>query len=82
MKTVIMALTIEPRSKHAPKVQEILTKYGCIIKNRIGIHETGEDECSNLGLIVLHIKSQEEDAVNLKKALEAVEGVKVNYMVI
>lgn len=82
METVIMALTIEPRSKHAPNVQEILTKYGCIIKMRIGMHETGENDCSQRGLIVLHICAKKDQIEEFNQELLSIEGVKTNYMTI
>lgn len=77
-----MALTIEPRSKMAPHVQEILTKHGCIIKTRIGMHETEEDHCSQKGLIVLHIYSKKDQIDELNTDLNSVEGVKANYMIV
>ncbi len=51
----IMAIKISPRNEVAPKVQEILTKNGCIIKTRLGLHETTNDSCSKSGLILLEL---------------------------
>lgn len=82
METIIMAITIEPRSKSAPYVQEILTMYGCNIKTRLGMHESSNDNCSERGLILLHVCSSKEDAEKLKKDLLNIPGVKVNYMTI
>ncbi|MDP4094875.1 MAG: hypothetical protein Q8920_16135, partial [Bacillota bacterium] len=50
----IMAVLVNHRSKEAPHVQEILTKYGCAIKMRLGLHET-DGVCSDEGLILLHM---------------------------
>lgn len=80
METTIMALTIDPRSDHAPQVQTVLTKHGCIIKTRIGLHETSTDFCSERGLILLHINSDENKVKELEKELLDVEGVNVKYM--
>lgn len=80
METTIMALTIDPRSAHAPQVQTVLTKHGCIIKTRIGLHETSTDSCSERGLILLHINSDENKVKELEKELLDVEGVNVKYM--
>lgn len=80
METAIMALTIEPRSEHAPDTQEILTKYGFIIKTRIGMHETNDEDRSQRGLIVLHLSAKKEQIEGLKKELLAIEGVNANYM--
>ena len=75
-----MAVTIDPRSAHAPQVQTILTKHGCIIKTRLGLHEISKDSCSEEGLIILHIHSSLDEIKVLENELLEVEGVKVKYM--
>ncbi|AOR23743.1 hypothetical protein [Clostridium taeniosporum] len=80
MENVIMAITIDPRSIHAPEVQTILTKHGCIIKTRVGLHEVSENSCSEQGLIILHIQSNLDEIKNLENELTGIEGVKVKYM--
>lgn len=79
-KTTIMAITIDGRDNHAPKVQEILTEHGCIIKTRIGLHETEEDSCSPKGLIILQIFAEKADVDVLENELTTIEGVHVNKM--
>ena len=80
METTIMAVTIDPRSAHAPQVQTVLTKYGCIIKTRLGLHEVSRDSCSEEGLIILHIHSSLDEIETLKNELLDVDGVKVKYI--
>ena len=80
METIIMAVTIDPRSAHAPQVQTILTKHGCIIKTRLGLHEVSKNSCSEEGLIILHIHSSLNEIKVLENELLEVEGVKVKYM--
>lgn len=80
METTIMALTIDPRSDHAPQVQTVLTKHGCIIKTRIGLHETSPDFCSERGIILLHITSKSDEIKELERELLDIEGVNVKYM--
>lgn len=71
----IMAVKIEPRVKKAPEVQEVLTKYGCIIQTRIGLHEASQTSCSNSGLVLLNlIDNQDEEVNKLQKELNNVEG--------
>jgi hypothetical protein len=77
---IIMALSITPRNIHAGQVQNILTKHGCIITQRIGIHEVTPEACSPKGLIILHIVGSEDEINALQKELNAVEGVNVNHM--
>ena len=50
MKTTIMAIALEGRNRFAPNLQEILTKHGCIISMRLGLHETSKDLCADRGL--------------------------------
>ena len=80
METIIMAVSIDPRSAHAPQVQTILTKHGCIIKTRLGLHEVSQNSCSEEGLIILHSHSSLDEIEVLEKELLDVEGVKVKYM--
>ncbi|GKU25653.1 hypothetical protein [Clostridium folliculivorans] len=72
----IMAIKLSPRTKIAPTVQEILTKYGCIIKVRLGLHEASTDDCSTTGLILLELLSAEkEQIVKLSEELDSLEYV-------
>jgi len=72
----IMAIKIEPRVEIVPTVQAILTKYGCIIQTRLGLHEASKTSCSNSGLVILNLIHDEKDEINnLKKELNDLEGV-------
>lgn len=72
----IMAIKISPRTIVAPKVQEILTRYGCIIHTRIGLHEATEDTCSTSGLILLNLTpSATEEIKKLDEELNSLEDV-------
>lgn len=80
--TTIMAITLEPRTDHAPGLQEVLTKHGCIIKMRLGLHETSDGKCSERGLILLQLCGNNDEVDALKSDLLSVEGVKLNTMTI
>ncbi|MDZ5254283.1 hypothetical protein [Clostridium sp. LIBA-8841] len=72
----IMAIKLSPRTTVAPKVQEILTRYGCIIHTRIGLHEATENTCSTSGLILLNLTPNEKEEIeNLDKELNSLEDV-------
>ena len=77
-----MAVAIDPRSKVAPTVQEVLTKYGCIIKTRLGLHETSSNACSERGLVLLQIPAEADGIDDLKSELLSIDGVSVNSMTI
>ena len=76
----IMIVKIEARSHRAPKVQECLTRYGCNIKTRLGLHETSPEYCAEDGLVILELTGKKEENEQLKKELESLEGVTVQYL--
>jgi len=77
--TFVMAILVDNRLHDAPKLQEILTKHGCVIRTRLGIHEAGE-KCSNQGLIILHLEGNEKDIKAFERDLASLEHIKVQYM--
>ncbi len=81
MSRIIMGIQIGDREADAVKVQELLTKHGCIIKTRLGLHEAG-NLCSSKGLVILEFISGKDDEVEtLKKELSAIEDISVDTMV-
>lgn len=76
----IMGVTINLRTAHAPVVQEILTRYGCIIKTRLGLHETDEKTCSEQGIVLLQLTGSDEEIEKLRDELIDISGVNVNTM--
>ena len=76
----VMAVMLDKRVDNAPKVQEVLTKHGCAIRLRVGLHETGKDYCANWGLILLQLCGTCEEVGALECDLKAVDGVKIKMM--
>lgn len=75
----IMAVMLNNRIVEAPRFQETLTKHGCIIKMRLGLHETN-NSCSRDGLILLHLDAEESAVQALEQDLSALEGVRHQRM--
>lgn len=71
----IMALKINQRVQKAVDVQNLLTKYGCVIKVRLGLHEATGDACSNEGLILLQLSEDTEEVRRFQQELSKIEGV-------
>lgn len=71
----IMAIAVNHRTIKALELQEILTKYGCNIKMRLGLHEA-ESVCSEDGLVILQLTGNAEDIKSLEKSLNLVTGLK------
>lgn len=76
----IMAIKINGRSANAPLVQEILTKYGCNIKTRIGFHDTDEDPCSANGILILQLFGQDTAIQAFFNELEKLDGVTPKFI--
>jgi len=76
----IMAVLQENRMETATKVQEILTRNGCNIRFRLGLHDAGLETCSNSGLILLQVCGGKDDIEKLQAELQKVPYVKVKLM--
>lgn len=76
----IMGIEIQNREELAVKVQGLLTKHGCVIKTRLGLHETG-NFCSPSGLIILEFAPDDSGEYGLlEKELNDLEGVTARRM--
>ena len=82
MKTgsTIMAISQEHRVETATKVQDLLTKYGCSIKVRLGLHESAQDSCSPRGLILLQLCEGFDELQTFEQELKDIPSVKVKHM--
>ncbi|GMV90997.1 MAG: hypothetical protein AMXMBFR82_07750 [Candidatus Hydrogenedentota bacterium] len=77
----ILGVHITNRIEKASVVQDILTKYGCNIQTRIGLHEVDKNHCAPNGLIVLELFGDEAICDELRDTLKAVKGVEVQQMI-
>lgn len=73
----IMGVVVDKRTESAPKVQEVLTKYGDSILLRVGIHDPGEEQH---GLITLNVRDESHKIDLLVHDLELLEGVQVKRL--
>ena len=80
-KHVIFGVHITDRLQHVSDVQELLSKYGCNIKTRLGLHEVDKTYCAANGLLILEMFGDDSTCQELAKKLNAVEGVEVQQMV-
>ena len=76
----IMAVLQENRVETATKVQEVLTRNGCNIRFRLGLHDAGLESCSNSGLILLQVCGAKTEVEQLQAELQQVPHVKVRLM--
>lgn len=76
----ILGISIFDRTKEAGHVQTILTRYGCSIKTRLGLHEVSDDFCSQSGLILLELFGEPKEQEKLEQKLRVIPGVEVQKM--
>ena len=78
--TTIFGIRLSDRIKNSTQLQDLLTEYGCIIKTRIGLHDTSCGVCSPYGIILLEVINDEERIEGMINELQKVQGVKFNIM--
>lgn len=76
----IIGLRIAHRVSNAVKLQQMLTEYGCNIRMRVGMHETGGDFCSDDGIIMLQACGDQGDIDRMIADLSALDGVKAKLI--
>ncbi len=76
----IMAIKVGERAAKAPHLQEILTENGCIIKTRVGFHETDEGKCSREGIILLHLYGDKNEFESLYEKVNKLDGVTPKFI--
>jgi hypothetical protein len=81
LRHIVLGIHITDRVQHVPGVQNVLTKYGCSIKTRLGLHNASGKFCSPNGLILLEMTGDETPVWDLMKELQAIPGVDVQKMV-
>jgi hypothetical protein len=77
----ILGVMINDPAKGADKIQSILTKYGCVIRTRLGMHDMDEEYASDTGLMLLELIGDIHECLRLENELLALEGVEVQKMV-
>lgn len=75
MKKSILIALLRTRSKSAVRFQKVLTKYGCIVKTRLGIHDGVAGSCSDTGLVILELVGGGKETAVLTRRLNAIAGV-------
>ena len=74
----ILCVLVTQRENESENVQRILSKYGCSIKTRLGLHEEIEGACQSCGLIILELTGETSEMDKLEKELNSLDGLQVN----
>ena len=77
--TTIIGIKLTNRVELSNDFQNIISKYGCAIKTRIGLHSTCSSVCANWGIVLLEIIDSNVKHP-LMQEVSKLEGVKVQSM--
>jgi hypothetical protein len=75
MEKSILLVLIGKRQEAAVNVQKVLTGWGCIIKTRLGIHDSILENCSDEGLLILELYGTKEQKDELTRKIAVLPGV-------
>lgn len=76
----ILGILVTNRKDESEHVQRILTKYGCSIKTRLGLHEDSSEGCNSCGLIVLELTGDVSELDKLEMELQSLSGLQIRKM--
>ncbi|MFA6028696.1 MAG: hypothetical protein WC969_02450 [Elusimicrobiota bacterium] len=79
-KHVIFGVHVTERTRNAGRIQSVLTKHGCQIRTRLGLHDADESRCSPNGLILLEVVGKPAQVSGLEKGLKSIRGLEVKRM--
>ena len=79
-KHIILGVHVTDRATRAGEVNALLSKYGCNIKTRLGLHHVTTDACGPNGLMLLEMAGDEAACYKLLDALNALEGIEAKSM--
>lgn len=78
--TTIVAIIQANRRETSTAVQAVLTRYGCNIRTRLGLHDVSDNYCADTGMILLQMFGNFDLAV-MDADLNKIPGVKMQSMV-
>ena len=78
MKHTVFGVHVSKRVESVPAVQAVLSKYGCNIRVRLGLHDADNTSCSPSGLLLVDAFGAETEA--FYQELKGLKGVDVQRM--
>ena len=79
-KVRIIGLNVGNRESTARLVQKTLTNFGCSIRTRLGLHDPGDEQSSQGGLILLELVGDESEWDKLEQELKAIPELEIQKM--
>lgn len=79
--TRILGVFVKKRSQSIALIQDVLTKFGCSIRTRLGINVSSQLNVPDAGLILLELIGDIKEMDKLENALNEIHLVQVKKMV-
>ena len=73
----LLIIKLQKRNDEASELQAILTKHGCIIKTRVGLHDTDGNHCSSEGLIILELIGSDKERNEMMTEIGVLKSIDV-----
>jgi hypothetical protein len=77
----ILGVYVKDRTHDAAKLQSILTKYGCNIRTRLGLHQASDETSDSTGLLILELSGKAKECKALENELLSLKGTEVKKMI-
>ncbi len=79
MKKTVLGIYFDQKQKDTLQIQQILTKFGCSIRTRLGLHNV-DDENDEYSLILLELLGDIDECLKLENELLKIQGLKLQKM--
>lgn len=79
-RSTVFGVKLIQRTLSSLKFQEILTKYGCNIKTRIGLHHVTDNVCSSEGVILIEAIGEQSIINDFEEELKLLDEVELQKM--
>lgn len=77
----VLGIYVSDRVKDSTRIQSILTKYGCSIRTRLGLHNIQDLYAGDTGLILLELTGDAQECLHLENELLTIDELDVQKMV-
>lgn len=77
--STIFGIKLLNRIDNSTDFQAIVTKFGCSIKTRVGLHDVSDGICSPNGVILIEFIGS--DADDFEKELKSLKDIEIQKMV-
>jgi len=76
----VIAVKVSDREGVAQDLQKVLTKHGCLIKVRLGLHDIPANSCSPAGLVLMEVEGDPAEMKALVSELNALASVSAKHI--